>query len=347
MDYPNNTTEHIKWKHLKYEDYVLIQMRLKDGWKANRIAKEIGCAPNTVRKIIQKGMTPLYNGKVQRFKAKTAWKQYKSNRTRCGRRCDFMEKRKFLKYVEQHFRDDHWSMDSCAGRAVASKRFQRSETLCTKTLYNYIDYGLLQIKSIDLPVRVSRRTKKQRVRKNKRILGRSIEERPEDIDKRTEFGHWEIDLVVGKKSAEDEVLLTMIERKTRSLHILRLRDKSADSVMEAFSQIKLELGDRFDRVFRSITTDNGSEFSRLSELEIDSDCMVFYAHPYTSCEKGSIENHNGLIRRFIRKGKQISDYTDDDILYVELWANSLPRKILGYRTPDEAFDDEMDLIYAA
>lgn len=70
-------------------------------------------------------------------------------------------------------------------------------------------------------------------------------------------------------------------------------------------------------------------------------------HPYTSCEKRAVENHNGLIRRFIPKGKRISDYSDDDILAVELWANSLPRKILGYKTPDEAFEAEMDAIYSA
>ena len=72
MDYPNNNTKHEKGKHLKYEDYVVIQVRLRDGWKANRITKEPGCAANTVRNIIRKGMTPLYNGKVLRFKAQTA-----------------------------------------------------------------------------------------------------------------------------------------------------------------------------------------------------------------------------------------------------------------------------------
>ena len=72
MDYSNNNTKHKKGKHLKYKDYVVIQVRLRDGWKANRIAKEPGCAANTVRNIIRKGMTPLYNGKVLRFKAQTA-----------------------------------------------------------------------------------------------------------------------------------------------------------------------------------------------------------------------------------------------------------------------------------
>ena len=118
-------------------------------------------------------------------------------------------------------------------------------------------------------------------------------------------------------------------------------------VLGAFQKMQSELGDYFSKVFRTITTDNGSEFARLSELETGTSTKVYFTHPYTSCEKGSIENHNGLIRRFIPKGKRISDYGEDDILAVELWANSLPRKVLGYKTPDEAFEAEMDKIFAA
>ena len=98
-------------------------------------------------------------------------------------------------------------------------------------------------------------------------------------------------------------------------------------------------------MFKTITTDNGSEFSRLSELEELAETLIFYTHPYTSCEKGTNERHNGIIRKFIPKGKRISDFDVDYIAYIEIWCNSLPRKILNYRTPDEVFEDELDLIY--
>lgn len=347
MDYPNHITNHEKGKHLTYEDYMVIELRLKDGWTANAIAKkELNCSANTVRNIIQKGMTPLYNGKVFRFKAKTAWKAYQENRHRSRRTYEALEKRPFLQYVEKHFREDNWSLDACVGRALETGCYDRSEILCTKTLYNYVDLGLLNIKNIDLPQKVSRNTKLSKCRENKRVLGRSIEERPEAVDTREEFGHWETDLVIGQKSGQDDVLLTLLERKTRDFSIIRLPDKSADSVLNAFQKIQSELGNSFSRVFRTITTDNGSEFSRLAELEVGTDTKVYFTHPYTSCEKGSIENHNGLIRRFIPKGKRIADCSEDDILAVELWANNLPRKILAYKTPDEAFEAEMNAIYA-
>jgi len=348
MDYPNHITNHEKGKHLTYEDYVVIELRLKDGWTPNAIAKkELHCAANTVRNIIKKGMTPLYNGKVQRFKAKTAWNAYQENRSHSCRTYEALEKRPFLRYVEKRFREDRWSLDACVGRALEEGSFDRSEILCTKTLYHYVDLGLLNIKSIDLPQKLSRNTKIHKDKENKRALGRSIEERPGEVDTREEFGHWETDLVIGKKSENDEVLLTLLERKTRDFFIIRLPDKSADSVLEAFQKMQTELGDSFSKVFHTITTDNGSEFARLTELETGTSTKVYFTHPYTSCEKGSIENHNGLLRRFISKGKRISDYSEDDILAVELWANSLPRRILGYKTPDEAFEEEMDKIYAA
>ena len=138
MDSPDYTTEHQKGKHLTCEDYVKIQVRLQDGWSANRIAvKELHCSPNTVRKIIRQGMTLLYHGKVQRFKAKTAWQIHKENRSRCCRTYKAAEKKAFLSYVESHFcRDDKWSLDACVGYALAHNLFKRSEMLCTKTLYN-------------------------------------------------------------------------------------------------------------------------------------------------------------------------------------------------------------------
>lgn len=177
MDYPNNITEHQKGKHLTFEDYVLIELRLKDGWTANKIATmELHCAPNTIRNIIRKGMTPLYHGKINRFKARTAWNAYLKNRSNCCRNFDALEKRSFLKYVEEHFYgSDGWSLDACTGRAILDGEFQRSEIVCTKTLYNYVNLGLVGIKNIDLPEKLRRKTKIHRVNENKRILGRSIE----------------------------------------------------------------------------------------------------------------------------------------------------------------------------
>ena len=143
----------------------------------------------------------------------------------------------------------------------------------------------------------------------------------------------------------DQVLFTLAERKSREFLIVPIADKTSTCVMAAMKQIQEIYSEHFSEVFKTITTDNGSEFADLAELEKMADTLVYYAHPYTSCDKGTVERHNGLIRRFIPKGKRIDAFTSQQIDDVEIWCNCLPRKILGYRTPDEIFEEELDQIY--
>jgi len=181
----------------------------------------------------------------------------------------------------------------------------------------------MDIKSIYLPEKVKRNTKARRVRANKRILGRNIDECSPRIDNRKDFGHWECDLVLGHKTKDDDVLLTPCERKTRRFFMIKIEDKTLTSVMKAFDKLREFYGSKWNKIFKSITTDNGSEFADLSNLEQVSKTLVYYAHPYTSCNKGSVE----------------------DIAKIEVWCNSLSRKILNYKTPKECFDVELDHIY--
>ena len=93
------------------------------------------------------------------------------------------------------------------------------------------------------------------------------------------------------------------------------------------------------------TPDNGSEFASLASLSAVN-TSVYFTHPYSSFERGTNERHNGLLRRFIPKGKRISDYSLDAIQRIEDWINGLPRRILGYKTPEELFEAELDVVYA-
>ncbi len=101
----------------------------------------------------------------------------------------------------------------------------------------------------------------------------------------------------------------------------------------------------WNRIFKSITIDNGSEFADLSNLEQVSKTLVYYAHPYTFCNKGSVKGRIELIRRYIPKGDRMDKGSAEDIAKIEVWRNSLPRKILNYKTPKECFDVELDHIY--
>ncbi len=351
MDHPNSITSHKKNTHLQYNHRVIIELRLKDGHTAYKIAKELGCAANTVRNEIKKGtVDQIKQGRlVQIYYADTGQRVYEANRKNCIKKFKRLQVADFINYVTEMMQSKKWSVDACVGEAIVSARYDRSEMVCSKTLYNYIDLGLMTIKNTDLPQKLRRTTKKAKVRKNKRVLGRSIEERDKAIEGRQEFGHWEIDTVIGVKDKDDEVLLTLAERKTRHFITKKIDNKGKDAVMEAMAEICQEYGDKFTEVFKAITGDNGQEFADLSTLELitSANTKVYFTHPYSSFEKGTNERHNGLIRRFIPKGSRIAEYTVDDIAFIEDWCNMLPRKILGYKTPVELFEAELDTIYAA
>ena len=341
----STTATHQKGKHLSYEERVIIQLRLKDKHSIRDIAREIGCSPTTVSNEIKRGTILMYKNHSPHYRADAGQATYDANRSACGRTYDFLKKSEFMEYVAEHFFNENWSLDTCYGRTLKDQTFTKNEMVCVKTLYNYVDSGLLSIKSYHLPEKLARKPKKIKPKENKRKLGRSIEERPDIVKTREEFGHWECDLVIGSKREDDQVLLTLIERMTREYMMIPLANMEAKTILNAFHELMDVYSEHFSEVFKTITTDNGSEFATLSELESVADTLIYYAHPYMSCEKGSVERHNGLIRRFIPKGKRIDQFSPQAIANVETWCNSLPRKILGYATPDELFEAELDKIY--
>ncbi len=185
----------------------------------------------------------------------------------------------------------------------------------------------------------------ERVHKNKRILGDSIEKRPKSVETREEFGHWEVDAVIGSKNENESCAVTLVERKVRKCIWIKATDHTAESVQAALQNVIDYFGEKASSIFKTIMGDNGSEFVLLNELA-ERGTRVYFTHPYSSWEKGTNVCHNKLLRRFIPKEKSMVGYSAVDIAYMADWANTLPRKILGYRTPDELFDTELDKIYA-
>ena len=166
----------------------------------------------------------------------------------------------------------------------------------------------------------------------------SITLRPEEIRQRTEYGHWEMDLIVGKAGTR-AVLLTLTERKTRQELIFKLPNRKATTIRGVFDRLERQTP-HFREKFRSITTDNGPEFLEY-ELLRKSTCHkgnrfeVYYCHSYAAWEKGSNENHNRMIRRFFPKGTDFTKVTKKQVAAIQEWMNNYPRKILNWETPME------------
>lgn len=346
MDYLNNTPLSRKNKHLNAYERGQIALLHNEGMTPYAIAKRLGRASNTIRNELKRGTVQQIRGhkEVMVYYPETGQTVYEKNRKNCSKKFKFLKCSAFIDYVTDLFYNKKHSLDAICGAARTKSKFSKETMVCTKTLYNYVDAGIINISNIDLPLKVKRSPKNSRLRKHKRLLGTSIDDRPQHINNRTEFGHWEIDTVIGKKNKSDSVLLTLTERKTRKEIIRLIQDKSAEAVRKELNALVVETGDYFYTVFKSITADNGSEFAELASLEQRTNTKIYFAHPYTSCERGTNERHNGLIRRFIPKGKAISQYPAETIKRVQEWCNSLPRKILNYLTPNEAFEAELKIL---
>ena len=199
----------------------------------------------------------------------------------------------------------------------------------TKTLYNYIHQGLLEIKVIDLPRAVRIRKKFTKRPYTKKHLGKSIEERPEEINNRSRFGDWEIDSVLGGKTIGEPSILTLVERQTRYAVTKKLVEKKAEYVNQAVLEcMKLY-------PIKSITADNGNEFSSLSKIEgLD----VYFAHAYSSYERGTNENFNGLLREFIPKGCSLKELNQNLLEDYTKAINERPRRIHGYQSAKKLFE---------
>ena len=343
MDYSNDTPISRKNKHLNAYERGQIALLHAEGLTPYAIGKRLGRVSNTIRNELKRGtVKQIKAGKeVLVYYPDTGQLKYESNRKNCGPKFKMLQCEAFIEYVTKMFFDKKHSLDAISGASKRLNMFPDSQRVCTKTLYNYVDLGILQISNLDLPLKLRRSTKNTRIRKHKKHLGTSISERPEHINDRSEFGHWEIDTVIGKKNKSEPVLLTMTERMTRKESIFKIPGKNTESVQKAIQNLMDESDVYFSKIFKSITSDNGSEFAELSSISDSTATNVFFAHPYSSGERGTNERHNGLIRRFIPKGRSINDYTFESIARVENWCNTLPRKILGYLTPDEAFENHI------
>lgn len=349
MDRINSTTpEREKGQHLGFSERCSIKTCKKLGLSLRKIADVVNCSASTVLNELRRG-TGVRNGNRGRFPEYSAYRgqaNYEVNRSRCHKPHKLQEGNPFIAWMVKQVKEKQWSLDVCVGYARRRKLFPKKYIVCTRTLYRELWAGNLPLTPFDLPEALSRKPKEQKTRKNKKILGKSIDERPEEVMKRVICGHWEIDTVVGKRSGKESVVLTLVEKVTDFYIAIKIPGRDSDSVMAAMEVLREEYGEEhFSEIFKTITADNGAEFERLSELEawgVD----VYFAHPYSSWERGQNERHNRLFRRFIPKGVSIDKYSADQILSFADEMNALPRKSLGYYTPEELFDTFLDQVYS-
>ena len=353
MDLVEHTIGRKKWKQISEKERYKIEALFEQGLSAAQIGAAL--SPRRDRRTIerelllglvdQRRMYPNYKKHEAMhitkkiYRADLAQMKHSQRASNKGRGLKIGNDQKLADYIEKKIKEEKWSPDAVIGRIKTEGQVFKT-TICTKTLYNYIDRGLFrEVTNRDLWVKKTGK-KKRKHRKVRQVAlnnrqGKSITERPLEAEERREQGHWEIDLVVGKQGTKP-VVLTLVDRKTRkSLYIL-LRNKTQKEVVQAIRGARARVGGDFTEVFKTITADNGSEFLDSVALKEASGCNeVYYAHPYSSWERGSNENGNKILRRFIPKGMDLNSLTKEELQRIEDWVNNYPRKIHGYKTANE------------
>lgn len=159
---------------------------------------------------------------------------------------------------------------------------------------------------------------------------------------RQSFGHWEMDCLCGPTK---EVWLMLTERLTRYEIIFQMRNQKAESVVHCLNRLEYKYGKLFRKVFKTITVDNGSEFSDFDGIQRSiykgKRTTVYYCHPYSSYERGTNERINREVRRLVPKGTDLSKYCENDVSAVQKWVNNYPRQVLDFATSRELFSEQL------
>ena len=335
-----------KFRHLTYTDRLIIETMLKDGKTPKDIAGRIGIHISNVYREIGRGQ---YEHKLTdwtmetRYSPEIAQAKYDGNKTAKGVPLKIGTDHKLAKHIENKIIKEKYSPAAVLGE-IKETGLKFATTICTTTLYTYIDKGIfLKLTNKNLPVKGIRKNTYRKVRAARAPRGESIERRPQEIDDRNTFGHWEMDSVIGKKDKKG-VLLVLTERLTRNEIEILLKDGTSNSVVKALDTIEYKYGALFPLVFKSITVDNGSEFSDCVGMEKSrygnrQRTKVYYCHPFSSWERGTNEVQNKMIRRHFPKGTDLSKVTPEQVEHAQEWLNNYPRKIFGYRTAASIFKE--------
>lgn len=308
----------------------------------------MGISPATISRELKRGLVTLRDSQwcdYDSYSADVAQDDYDKKATHKGPGLKIGKDHALAKHIEQKILKDKYSPDAVI-MEISTGKYQFDTTISTRTLYNYIENGVfLNLTNKDLPRQgKTQKRRYRRVRKAQRnVGGKSIIQRPKEADNRLEYGHWEMDCIESGKHKGRSCLLVMVERMTRETIIFKLLSQKQEEVQKRIDRLERSMGrKRFAKKFKSITVDNGSEFLNWPKLE--KSCLaqhkkrtqIYYCHPYSSWERGSNEQINGHIRRFIPKGSDISKYTNKRIKEIERWLNSYPRRILDGMSAKDA-----------
>lgn len=325
--------------YIKESERYQIEILLKEKYTVKQIANILGHKYHTIYAEIRKGTVKQLDTHLREYyvyRADYAQRVYRENVANRGRNLKIGNDLEFSRFIEKMVKEEKYSPEAIL-YYIRNNGIKFNTHVCFKTIYNYLDSGVfLNADSKNLPYKKDNKFKeksKPRISIHN-VKGTSIEKRSENINLREDFGHWEMDTVYSARGQGKACLLVLSERKGRGEIVIKIKDRTSGSVVSAIDKLERKMGRiNFSNTFKSITCDNGVEFSDFEGIEKSKNgsmrTKVYYCHAYCSWERGTNENINRMIRRIYPKGTNFENVTDDDIKKMQDWINNYPRGILG------------------
>lgn len=317
-----------KYTQLNLGERGQVEILHRKGYDQKDIAQVLGRHPATVCRELKRKVCGEYIARKAHHKAyvKRKYTKFESMKIR--------EDMRLEAYITKHLRLG-WSPEQVAGRMAEELDLER---ISHTTIYAWL--RSVQGRKLEAELRAFK--KKRPKKKRPKVIeleGRVfIDQRPKSVGTRRYYGDWEGDFIVSGKGSKT-ALLVLHERKSRYIFLRKVRHKTAAEVEKTLVEMIKPLTN-----FRSLTLDNDIAFVHHEKISKDIGAPLFFCHPYASWEKGGVENTNLYIRRWIPKGANIAKWSDQDIQNIEWWMNSLPRKVLGFATPEEVMARHGQLI---
>jgi transposase, IS30 family len=313
-----------KYTQLSITDRRRLYVFLEMGLSVTEIAQKLSRNRSTLyRELHRNQETEGYLPGIAQQKADT--------RTRQGRGRKLEKDPALHEYVIRALKKG-WSPEQISGRM----RFQKiNYYACHETIYQHIyksrHENLYHYLANKKPKRRKRYSRKaQRCRYG---AIRLITQRPAEINTRKRFGHWEGDSIEFKGTKEKTVT-TLVERKTRMVYLIKNNRKYSRGIM---NNIKNKFENLPKKMLKTLTFDQGCEFADYPHLEHQNECKVYYCQAHSPWQKGSNENMNGRLRRYLPREVEIDKVTQEELNLLAEKMNRLPRKCLGFKTPNEMF----------
>ena len=314
-------------KHLSDNDRFYIEKRRSEGDSLRQIAIGLGYSHTTLSREVRRHTPDDFNGvychRMASEKAKATRSLAKLNvafKAIQGKTKDFIHERL----------STHTSPDVISGELALKHHISVSENTIYRYLWEDRAHGGLLYQ--DLPCRGKPYKRKASSGTGSRIKNRvPMSERPDIADEKTELGHFEIDTIVGR--GHQSYLLTVVDKASKMCCIRKMPNKLAETVVETFIDI---VGSTFLE-FKTITSDNGTEFASHEAIAEATNADFYFARPYRSSDRGLNEHTNGKIRRFLPKGTDFNEVTEGEVARIEHILNTRGRASLSYLSPNDVF----------